>query len=125
MKDDVTIPEQEVKQSAWYQEALADQDMVKIGFYDRNVTYSRQNSHTFTIVAGLSPDIDVDRDGNVEMVALFSSSQVGTLIRNYDKEERLGKTLILDRNGEILFDIDDIGDLLPRDNRLLTSQVFH
>ncbi|MCD7964301.1 MAG: two-component sensor histidine kinase, partial [Clostridiaceae bacterium] len=73
MKDDIILPDEEIKAASWYQQALNDKNMVKVGFYDRNVTASRK-AHMLTIVAGLSPGIDVDRDNVVEMAALFVSS---------------------------------------------------
>ena len=82
MKDDIILPDEEIKASDWYQQALNDKNMVKVGFYDRNVATSRK-AHTLTIVAGLSPGIDVDRDNVVEMTALFVSSQTGNLNKEY------------------------------------------
>ena len=112
MKDDVVLSEEEVKSSGWYQEALADYNIVKIGYYNTRVTVSSSGANAFTLVAGLAPGIDVDRDEHVEMVALFVSSQVGSLIRDYDREGNLGTTMILDRDGNVLFDRKDTAGLL-------------
>lgn len=114
MKDEVTLPKEAIKKSDWYKAALEDKDMVKIGYYDSGVTTSRRSPHTFTIVAALSPDIDVDRDGVIEMVTLFVSSKVGNLMRDYNKEPFLGTTMLYG-NGEILLDIDGAQSLLPAD----------
>ncbi|MFR2847017.1 MAG: hypothetical protein ACLTC4_07695 [Hungatella hathewayi] len=86
MKDDVLFRDEEVKASDWYQAALADKNMVKIGYYNTRVTVSSSGSNAFTLVAGLAPGIDVDRDEHVEMVALYVTSQVGNLIRLRLKE---------------------------------------
>lgn len=106
LKDDIVLSDQAVKEAGWYQAALADKNMVRIGYYHTGVTMSRRSSHTFTIVAGLSPDIDVDRDNRIEMVSLFVSSRVGNLIRDYNKDSLMGTTMLLDRDGKVLLDID-------------------
>lgn len=113
MKDDTALTMEEIKASAWYQAALLDKNMVKIGFYNTNVTTSRHNANSFTIVAALSPGIDVDRDGNVEMAALFMTSEAGNMIKDYNREKLLGTTVILGGDGEVLFDASGTADLLP------------
>ena len=111
MKDDIILPDEEIKAASWYQQALNDKNMVKVGFYDRNVTASRK-AHMLTIVAGLSPGIDVDRDNVVEMAALFVSSQTGNLIKEYNKEKLLGVTMLLNPDGTPVFDVND-GFFIP------------
>lgn len=113
MKDDTALTMEEIKGAAWYQEALNDKNMVKTGFYNTNVTTSRHNANSFTIVAALSPGIDVDRDGNVEMTALFMTSQAGNMIKDYNREKLLGRTMILGKNGDVLFDASGTAGLLP------------
>lgn len=112
MKDDVVLEKTDVMASEWYQEALADKNMVKIGYYNTKVTVSSAGANAFTLVAGLAPGIDVDRDEHVEMVALFVTSQVGNLIRDYDREGSLGSTVILDKHQKILFDRGETAGLL-------------
>ena len=106
MKDDIILPDEEIKAAPWSQQALNDKNMVKVGFYDRNVTTSRK-AHTLTIVAGLSPGIDVDRDNVVEMAALFASSQAGNLIKEYNKEKLMGITMLLNSDGTPVFDVNE------------------
>lgn len=113
MKDSTALTMEEMKAAAWYQEALRDKNMVKTGFYNTNVTTSRHNANSFTIVAAMAPGIDVDRDGNVEMAALFMTSQAGNMIKNYNREKLLGSTMILGRDGEVLFDSAGAKHLLP------------
>lgn len=124
MKENIMMSREEVEETNWYQEALADKNIVKIGFYDTNVTYSRQNAHSFTIVAALSPGIDVDRDSNIEMTALFVTSQVGSLIKNYNKESLLGSTMILDKDGTVLFDANGSAKLLPEGENYEAGRTF-
>ncbi|WP_333647760.1 sensor histidine kinase [Lacrimispora sp.] len=114
IKDDITLGEDQLKSSSWYQAALAEPNTVKTGFYDSSVTNSRKNAYTLTIAAGLSPGIDVDRDGVIEMATLFTSSQTGRLIKDYNKERLLGTTMIADQSGNVIFDPEGTMSLLPR-----------
>ena len=114
IKDDITLGEDQLKSSTWYQAALAEPNTVKTGFYDSSVTNSRKNAYTLTIAAGLSPGIDVDRDGVIEMATLFTSSQTGRLIKDYNKERLLGTTMIADQSGNVIFDPEGTMSLLPR-----------
>lgn len=113
MKDDILIPLEELRESEWYQSALKDKNVVKIGFYDHSVTISRKNAHTLTIAAGLSPGMDVDRDGVIEMASLFVSSRAGNLIKNYNKEKILGSTMIVEQNGTPVFDAGKTRAFIP------------
>ncbi|WP_367568568.1 sensor histidine kinase [Lacrimispora sp.] len=114
IKDDITLGEDQLKSSSWYQAALAEPNTVKTGFYDSSVTNSRKNAYTLTIAAGLSPGIDVDRDRVIEMATLFTSSQTGRLIKDYNKERVLGTTMIADQSGNVIFDPEGTMSLLPR-----------
>ena len=113
MKDNTVLSISEVKASAWYQAALAAKNQVRIGFYDTNVTNSRKNAYSLTIVAALSPGRDVDRDENIETIALFMTSRTGSIIKNDNREQLLGSTMLLSPDGEVLFDTDDAARLLP------------
>ena len=113
MKDNTVLSISEVKASAWYQAALAAKNQVRIGFYDTNVTNYRKNAYSLTVVAALSPGRDVDRDENIETIALFMTSRTGTIIKNYNREQLLGSTMLLSPDGEVLFDTDDAARLLP------------
>lgn len=113
MKDDTALSREEIQGASWYQEALLQKNIVKIGFYNTNVTASRHNANSFTIVAAMAPGIDVDRDSHVEMTALFMTSHAGNLIKDYNKEKLLGSTMILSREGDILFDASGTAGLLP------------
>lgn len=125
MKDDVLLTKEQVAASDWYQEALEDKNIVKMGYYNTRVTVSRAGSNAFTLAAGLSPGSDVDRDGHVEMVALFVTSQVGNLIADYDREGNLGTTMLLDRDGNVLFDRVDTARLLTDDISMKKNAVTH
>lgn len=104
MKDDIILSQDKIEATDWYQAALAEKNVVKVGFYDSNVTYSRPNVHPLIIVAALSPGDDVDRTGVLEMTSLFMSSRTGNLIREYNKEKDLGSTMLLKQGGTPVFD---------------------
>ncbi|MFT4006627.1 MAG: sensor histidine kinase [Lacrimispora sp.] len=124
MKDDIILSTEELKASSWYQEALANPNVVKVGFYDHSVTNSRRNAYTLTIAAGFSPGPDVDRDGVIEMTALFVTSQTAGLIKDYNKEKVLGSTMIVNEAGEAVFDAEGTFKLLP-ENLSLKQRSFH
>ena len=113
MKDNTVLSISEVKASAWYRAALAAKNQVRIGFYDTNVTNYRKNAYSLTVVAALSPGRDVDRDENIETIALFMTSRTGSIIKNDNREQLLGSTMLLSPDGEVLFDTDDAARLLP------------
>ncbi|MDO4268457.1 MAG: histidine kinase [Eubacteriales bacterium] len=112
LKDDVILSREELEQADWYQEALADKNMVKIGYYDRGITTSRKNSHMLIIAAALSPGVDVDRDGVIEMAALFTTSRVGTMMKDGSRDPALGQPVLLDRKGRVLLDPSNAASLL-------------
>ncbi|MDW2798353.1 histidine kinase [Clostridium boliviensis] len=113
MKSDIILNPDQLKTSQWYQEALLEPNVVKVGFYDYSVMNSRKNAYTLTIAAGLSPGPEVDREGVIEMAALFVSSQAGRLMKEYNKESMLGSAMIADKSGHVIFDAEDTKDLLP------------
>ncbi len=114
LKDDVIPGDKEIRSSEWYQSALADPNMVKIGYYDIGIVASGRKAHTFTIVAALSPGRDIDRDGAIEMVSLFVSSGVEKMMKRYNQAPYLGTTLLLGPDGRVLLDTDGARELLPQ-----------
>lgn len=125
MKDDIILTQEEVEATDWYQAALAEKNIVKVGFYDSNVTYSRQNAHTLIIVAALSPGIDVDRAGVMEMTSLFVSSRTGNLIKEYNKEKDLGSTMLLKADGTPVFDAGNTMRFYTEELALGDRKEFH
>lgn len=104
LKEELILSDEEIRTSAWYQEALDKKNMVTIGYYDKGITISRRNASVFTIVAAFAPNVSVDRDEVIEVVALFRGSQLGTLMREYNKEELLGVSVLLDQEGQVILD---------------------
>ena len=115
IKDDLVIPQTEIKQSKWYQQALSNKNNVCIGSYSSKVTYSLKTKYQFTIAAGLSPDNSLDRTNKIEMATLFIQSEIGNMLREYNKESSLGTMYLVDENKEVLLNVSDQEIQLPND----------
>ena len=107
VKQDIALSASEIRESTWYQEALAHPNTVSIGTYDtssQNLTsYLRQRKWEFIIAAALAPDLYIDRSGKVELVSVFYRSDIGDLIKKYGQKDYLGKTVILDEDGKMIY----------------------
>ncbi|MDY3917877.1 MAG: sensor histidine kinase [Candidatus Limivivens sp.] len=106
IKDEVKLQEEEIKSSAWYQQALEKKNVVSVGTYDTSLlslTYSGQRKWEFIIAAALAPDELLDRSGKVELVSLFYRSGIGDLIRDYERTGSVGTTVILDKENEMIY----------------------
>lgn len=106
IKDEMTLSTEEIKMSDWYEAALGKKNVVSIGAYDtgvRSLTQSRTKKWEMIIVSALSPDIALDRSDRVELVSLFYRSSIGDLIREYERSEPLGKTVLVDESGEEVY----------------------
>lgn len=119
IKDEIVIPITEIVKTDWYQEALSEKNMVKVGSYDtqeNRMTYSRLKRRDFIIVTALSPDYTSDRSSKIEMIALFSSVQAGEMIRNYNRKQE-STTVVLDEAGGVLygdFEKSDMDEIVPQ-----------
>lgn len=106
LKDEVILPREEIGRENWYLQALEHKNVVSVGAFDtarQTLTYSRLKKGEFVLAAALAPDYQADRSGKLEMVSLFSVTHVGEVIRRYNRDEQLGTTFILDREGRLLF----------------------
>ncbi len=126
LKEEILIPYEELKLEPWYQAALDEQNTVKIGYYDRQVGQSVQSGRNFVIAAALAPGNQVDRDRKLEMVLLFVNSRLANLITEYEKEPLLGRTVLVDDQGQVILDISGSSSLLPETEDLswLKEQRF-
>lgn len=113
LKEDILIPVEELRAQNWYQEALGDQNVVKIGYYDRQIGQSVQSGKRFVIAAALAPGIDVDRSRKLEMVMLFANSRIANMMREYDRDPILGTTVLIDGDGQVVLDVSGGSSLLP------------
>lgn len=106
LKDEVILSREEIGRENWYLQALEHKNVVSVGAFDtarQTITYSRLKKGEFVLAAALAPDYQADRSGKLEMVSLFSVTHVGEVIRRYNRDEQLGTTFILDREGRLLF----------------------
>ena len=106
IKDEMTLPTEEIKKSHWYREALEKKNVVSIGAYDTGVqslTTSRKKKWEMILVSALAPDIALDRSDRVELITLFYRSSIGDLIREQERNAALGKTILVDENGEEVY----------------------
>lgn len=106
LKNTLTLTEEEMKKSPWYQEALSHQNNVKIGSYDTGkklITYAPGNENKFMIMAVLSPDVQLDRTQRTEAVAVFYQSSISNLLKKYKKDPLLENMVLLDSRGENIY----------------------
>lgn len=106
LKDEVAMPLDEMKASKWYRRAVENQNIVCMDAYDtsaKTVTYSHLRKGELILAAALSPDISLDRSGQIDVVLLFYRSDIGSLIRDYETNALVGTTLILDEDNNIIY----------------------
>lgn len=115
MKDDVVIPEKEVRDAGWYQCALDKPNTVMLGCYDtsrtRVIRVSQQNQQ-MVLVTAMAVNTATDRSGKIETVAFFATSEAGSILTAQSKEALGVRSVILDSEGHVLF--GDMGDDLIR-----------
>lgn len=111
MKDDITLPQEEVRGADWYQEALRQPNRVTVGVYDTSrtrLTSTAQKGRQLILVTAMASDLATDKSGQIEVVAFFTVSKVGDILWSQRQEEMRGASVILDREGHVLF--GDMGD---------------
>lgn len=106
LKEELVLPMEEVKSSKWYLQAMEQKNVVSVGAYDtsaKSLTYSTLRKGGLILAAALAPDTFLDRSERIELVSLFYRSDIGNLIQDYEKESLVGVTVILDENGELIY----------------------
>lgn len=106
LKQDVNIPQADLIQADWYQQALAKQNHVTVGLYDTGKTKigsSGTKKNQLVLAVAMAPDHYLDRSGKVEMVVLFFQTRLGDLIQSYKKSLDLDEMVILDEAGKLVF----------------------
>ena len=111
MKDEVAIPEGLIRDASWYQRAKEHPNSVVLGCYDtsrtRVVRISQQNRQ-MVLVTAMATDGTTDRSGEVDVAAFFTVSHAGDILASRQRDAGLGRSVILDREGHVLF--GDMGD---------------
>lgn len=111
MKDEVAIPEGQVRDTDWYRRAGEQPNRVVLGCYDTSrtrVVRTSQQDRQMVLVTAMATDGTTDRSGAVEVVAFFTVSQVGDILSARQRGAGLGRSVILDRDGYVIF--GDMGD---------------
>lgn len=115
MKDDVAIPEAEIRRSQWYRAALESPNAVMLGCYDTSrvrVIQSSQQNRRMILVTAMAVNASTDRSGQVEAVVFFTVSQVGDILAAQRRDSLGSRSVILDREGHVVF--GDMGSDLIR-----------
>lgn len=106
MKDDVVIPEDVVRASDWYQDALSHPNTVTLGCYDTSrirLTSTPQQGRQLVLVTALATSASTDRSGEIEVVAFFTTSETGDVLAAQRRDAGQGMSVILDEKGHVLF----------------------
>lgn len=111
MKDDIALPEGQVRQEDWYRNAVENPNKVVLGCYDTThtrVVRASQQARQLVLVTAMATDVSSDKSGEIEVVAFFTTSLVGDVIASQQKGGGQGMSVILDGEGHVLF--GDMGD---------------
>ncbi len=106
MADKIILPVDAVQASGWYARARRDPNQVQIGGYDTNrvrLTYTGQRRNVLILVAAMALDTSSDKIGQIDLLAFFTSTQAGDVIRRARDKAELGRTVLLDENGQVLY----------------------
>lgn len=111
MKDEVAILEGLVRDAGWYQRAKEHPNSVVLGCYDTSrtrVVRTSQQDRQMVLVTAMATDGTTDRSGEVDVAAFFTVSRVGDILAARQRDAGLGRSVILDREGHVLF--GDMGE---------------
>lgn len=116
MKDEVAVPEEQVRDTDWYRRAEERPNRVALGCYDTSrtrVVRTSQQDRQMVLVTAMATDAATDRTGQVEVAAFFTVSWAGDILASRQRNAGLGRSVILDRDGHVIF--GDMGDDAVRD----------
>ncbi len=116
MKDEVAVPEEQVRDTDWYRRAEERPNRVALGCYDTSrtrVVRTSQQDRQMVLVTAMATDAATDRTGQVEVAAFFTVSRAGDILASRQRNAGLGRSVILDRDGHVIF--GDMGDDAVRD----------
>lgn len=114
-KNDIMLTGEEIGQAFWYQSARENPNRVMIGSYNTNQTelYSGGAGDSLILVAALAPDVTLDREQKISVMALFQATGAAEQIKSYNagysqKRNRIGYTRIVDRDGAVVYEPDGV-----------------
>lgn len=106
MNREIVLPAGQVRSAPWYQAAKASPNQVCIGGYDTNrtrLTYAGQKSNVLVLVTAMALDRSSDKTSQIDLLAFFTATQAGDVIRRARNQSDLGTTVLLDETGQVLY----------------------
>lgn len=106
MADKIILPIRQVQDAGWYVRARQTPNQVQIGCYDTNrvrLTHTGQKRNVLILVAAMALDASSDKSGQIDLLAFFTSTQAGDVIRRARGRAELGTTVLLDEAGQVLY----------------------
>lgn len=106
VKDNITVSTEEIRTADWYSAAVDRPNTITLGSYDTErtrLTSSNQRSNQFVLVTALATNMTTDRSGEIEVVTFFTESQVGDLMMSQNGKNSYEMSVILDKDGHVLF----------------------
>lgn len=106
VKDNITVSTEEIRTADWYSAAVDRPNTITLGSYDTErtrLTSSNQRSNQFVLVTALATNMTTDRSGEIEVVTFFTESQVGDLMVSQNGKNSYEMSVILDKDGHVLF----------------------
>lgn len=115
IKNEINRTDKEVKETAWYQEALKTPNRVFVGSYDTvalNDLFTGGKKDMFILVFALAPDVMTDRSQKIEMVTFYQATGAAERIKEYNNNylsdrNKLGITQIKDSQGNVIFSTEE------------------
>lgn len=104
MKNEVVIPEEQIRNADWYRRAQEQPNQVVLGCYDTSRTrvVRTQQNRQMVLVTAMATNHATDRSGKVEVVAFFTVSRAGEVLASRQRNAGPGRSVILDGNGHPL-----------------------
>ena len=106
VKDNIVLPESQIKSLSWYSDALNNPNIINIGCFDTNrvrLTGTDHHRNQLVLVTALAPNMSTDRSGEIEVIAFFTESQASDVINSQNRANDYEQSVILDSNGQVLF----------------------
>ena len=116
MNKEIMLTSSEVRAASWYTAAQASPNQVRIGGYDTSrvrLTYPGQKNNVIVLVTAMAMDRSVDKSNQIDLMAFFTATQAGDVIRRARGRSELGSTVLLDETGQVLY--GDFGSDALRD----------
>lgn len=106
VKEDIIIPREDVRGSDWYISASDKPNTIVLGCYDTGrsrLTSSIHRKSRLVLVTAMSTNFTTDKSGEIEVVAFLTESRVSDIISAQSEDKNQGVSVILDKNGHVLF----------------------